>query len=54
MKVSIWKDERYPDYGISSSNPEIEIDDEFYAEYKKVEALYDEMQNKLEKLYKNS
>ena len=54
MKVQVWKDERYPDFGLSTDPTYdiIEVPDEFYEEYKRVNAIYDEMQDKLEKLWK--
>lgn len=55
MKVRVYQDERYPDYGLleytSGTYDTVEVSDEFYAEWKRVNDLYDEMQDKLEKLY---
>lgn len=54
MKVQVWKDERYPDFGLSK-DPTYDISDvsdEFWAEYQRINKLYNEMQNKLEALYK--
>jgi hypothetical protein len=57
MKVEICKDERYPDYcilehttGFMMGTSVVEITDEEYAEYKRVDALYNEMQDKLAEL----
>jgi len=56
MKVEIYSDEAYPVYGLLiPSGPAVysivEISEEFFAEYKRVSDLYDEMQSKLEELY---
>ena len=47
MKVDIWKDERWPDYGISVVGSEYEISEELYARYVKVNADYDAVQDEL-------
>lgn len=56
MKTRVYCDERYPDYGLleyreGTTYDVVEISDEFWAEYKQAEKVYEEMQEKLEKLY---
>lgn len=53
MKVNIWNDERYPDYGLSREPTAlIEVSDEFLAEYDAVNKAYDDMQLRLRELMK--
>jgi len=48
MKVYIWKDERWPDYGVSLHEPpNAEITEELWAWYTAVNAQYDKMQQAL-------
>ena len=53
MKVYIWKDEAYPIYGIDTDlkwhDISVEIPDELYERYEKVEKEYGEVQDALEK-----
>jgi hypothetical protein len=54
MKVEIWYDQRYPDYGITNEQEYfsgcgriVDISPEEYAEYERIRDLYEEMQAKL-------
>ena len=54
VRVEIWSDERYPDYGLSvydsvvmSNRHIVEISEEELAEYRRVCDLYNAMQDKL-------
>ena len=53
--VEIWKDERYPDYGVSdrkeANSFTTEITDEFYDRLRKVEKEYEAIQKELRLLY---
>ena len=57
MKVHIWKDERYTDYGIDAENnlnyEWVEISDELFEEYKAADAAYEAVQVKLANLYRS-
>lgn len=55
MKVNIYKDERWPDYGMTKPRPHdrtIEISDEVYARIGAVEKAYEAIQSELAELYK--
>lgn len=55
MKVSIWRHERWPDYGISkdtASLTQVDITEDLYARYLKVNEEYDGVQKELEVAYK--
>jgi len=49
MKVYVWKDDAYPVYGIDTEKEEVEIPDDLYKRYIKVEREYGEVQDELEK-----
>ncbi len=48
MKVYVWRDEAYPVYGIDTKREQVEIPDELYQRYIKVEKEYEEVQKELE------
>lgn len=56
FRVELWKDERWPDYGLSivekgqEDESDIFISRKFYDEWLKVNKLYDAMQTKLKAL----
>ncbi len=54
-RVSIWKDERWPDYGLdtapSKHDRTVEIDDALLAKIRAAEQAYSEAQSALAKLY---
>lgn len=57
MNVHIYTDELYPVFILdklpSSYEKEVEISDELYARYLKVEKAFEEMQEELENIYRN-
>lgn len=57
-KVIVYRDERWPDYGLSEDvavgPTQVEITEEFWQEYLKAEEAYGAMQEKLRKLYYGS
>lgn len=57
MKLHISEDEAYPVYDLYDADwwqgDYVEVDEEFYKEYLEVNKLYDEMQDKLSKIYDN-
>lgn len=56
MKIYIEKDERYPDYFISSftDGKEVEVPDDLVARYEEAKNLYEAIQDELEDLYKGN
>ena len=55
MKYTIYKDERYPDYGLTSDNDagvETEVSTELAERYRLAENEYEAVQEELAKLYK--
>lgn len=57
-KVSVYRGESWPDYGLSEDTavglPQVEITEEFWQEYLKAEEVYSAIQEKLRKLYYES
>lgn len=55
MRVEIWRDERWPDYGISPREPNehanADIPDELYARFKAVSEAYEAVQDEIEALF---
>lgn len=57
MKVYIDKDERYPDYGVSSeptSSPDgvLEVPEAVFKKWRRIAAAYERMQEEIKKLMK--
>ena len=49
MKVYVWKDSAYPVYGIDEQREGVEIPDELYERYVKIEQDYNAVQEELGK-----
>jgi uncharacterized protein Usg len=60
MKKALYKDERYPVYGLTDLDigyclPDrvVEVSDDLWDEYERITELYDELQDKLERLIRD-